>query len=192
MTREQVVRLTLLTACIFGFSIYMQKGTWVFPFPMYELSMLVALIALYFIDKKPGIIGVLAFTWTLLQLSTSQFVLEFFFDDQDFILFYDSALPDFLILGFVLVFLCWGILISLKLHQLIFRILGIIGCVLFISSYFASDFLDHAFLWAIIPLVGWFILLMLDEKEGTIHRNILFLFTFFFISKHLTLFWMGS
>lgn len=192
MTREQVVRLTILTACIFGFSIYMQKGTWVFPFPMYELSMLVALMALYFIDKKPGIIGVLAFLWALLQLSTSQFVLEFFFDDQDFILFYDSSLPDFLILSFVLVFLSWGILISLKLQQFIFRILGIIGCVVFISSYFVGAMLEHAFLWAMIPLVGWLILLILDEKEGTIHRNILFLFTFFFISKHLTLFWMGG
>ena len=192
MTREQVVRLAVLTACIFGFSIYMQKGTWVFPFPMYELSLLGALIALYFIDKKPGIIGFFAFTWGLLQLSTSQFALEFFFDDNDFNRFYDSAIPDFLLLGFVVVFLVWGILISLALHKKSLRISGIIACIIFVCSFFASTLIDHVFLWAMIPLVGWLILLMIDEKEGTIHRNILFLFTFFFISKHLTLFWMGG
>jgi len=188
MTREQVVRLTILTACIFGFSIYMQKGTWVFPFPMYELSLLGALIALYIVDKKkPGITGGLAFIWAILHLTTSQFVLEFFFDDHDFQRFYESAVPDFLLLGFSAVFLVWGILISLKSQKLALQVFGIIGCVAFITC-----FVLNAYLWAMIPLVGWLMLLVIAEKEGTIHRNILFLFTFFFLSKHLTLFWMGG
>ena len=143
MTREQVVRLTILTACIFGFSIYMQKGTWVFPFPMYELSLLGALIVLYIVDKKkPGVAGLLAFTWAILQLTTSQFALEFFFDDNDFQRFYDSAIPDFLLLGFALIFLIWGILISLKLKKITLRIFGILGCVAFVSC-----FVLNAYLW---------------------------------------------
>jgi hypothetical protein len=188
MTREHVVRLTILTACIFGFSMYMQKGTWIFPFPLYEGAMLAAMIALYLTDRKnPGITGVLAFTWGLLQLLASGFLLEFFVKGEDAVQFYETLTVDYLLLGFAAVFLLWGVLISLKMHRLPLKLLAIAGCFGFFTA-----FLFSAYLWAMIPLLVWLVSLFLDEKEATIHRNILFLFTFFFLSKYGTILLMGN
>jgi hypothetical protein len=187
MTREHVVRLTILTACIFGFSMYMQKGTWIFPFPLYEGAMLVAMIALYIVDRKnPGIVGLFAFTWGLLQLVASDFLLEFFVKGENAARFYETLTTDYLLLGFAAIFLTWGVLVSLKMHKTPLKILAISSCF----GFFVA-FVFNAYLWAMIPLLLWLVSLFFDEKEATIHRNILFLFAFFFLSEHGTIALLG-
>jgi hypothetical protein len=195
MTREHVVRFTVLTACIFGFSMYMQKGTWIFPFPLYEGAMLAAVLALYIVDrKKPGILGFLAILWAFLQVCASDFILEFFIRAEDAASFYESLITDYLLLSFAVFFLLWGVLVSLKLHRMPLKLLAVAGCF----GFFAA-FIFNAYLWAMIPLSIWLASLFFDEKdpvtglpETTIHRNVLFLFTFFFFSKYLTIALLGN
>jgi len=188
MTREHVVRLTVLTACIFAFSIYMQKGTWIFPFPLYEAALLPAVIALYVVDKKrPGITGILAIIWSLLQLCASQFVLEFFINDRNFEWFYESLITDYLLLFFVLILMVWGWVVSFGLGKILYRAMSWLAI-----AAFTACFILNAYYWAMLPLVVWLTVWIVAEREASIHRNILFLFTFFFLSKHLTLLFMGS
>lgn len=188
MTREHVVRLTVLTACIFGFSIYMQKGTWIFPFPLYEIAMLAAILGLFIVDRqRPSVTSLLAVTWALLQLSASDFILEFFVSGENADWFFESLVTDYLLLGFSLVFLAWGCLISSKLRKMALLTIAVLSCIAFTVCFIFNEYL-----WAMLPLVIWLVALFLDRKEATIHRDILFLFTFFFLSKYLTLYFMAG
>lgn len=188
MTREHIVRLTILTACIFGFSIYMQKGTWIFPFPLYELAMLAAIIALFIVERqRPSVTGLLALTWALLQLSASEFILEFFVSGEQAQWLFESLITDYLLLGFSFAFLVWGMLICWKLPNVLQAIGGTLCCLVFTGCFVFNEYL-----WAMFPLVTWLLILFLSKREATIHRNILFLFTFFFLSKHLTLFFLAG
>jgi hypothetical protein len=183
MTREHVVRLTILTACIFGFSIYMQKDTWIFPFPLYEVSMLAAIVLLYIADRKmPDLIGFTAIGWAVFQLIASDFILEFFLTERNFQWFEESFFIDYLLLGFALVFLVWGLFVSWQWKNLSLRVTGML-----MVTGFVGCFIFNSYLIAIAPLVAWLACFYADNKEASIHRNIVFLFTFFFLSKHLTL-----
>ena len=183
MTREHVVRLTILTACIFGFSIYMQKDTWVFPFPLYEISMLISIVLLYIADRRmPDMIGFTAIAWAIFQLIASDFILEFFITLDNVQWFEESLFIDYLLLGFAIVFLVWGVVVSWQWQKLWLRLTGML-----LVAGFVTCFVFNSYLWAMIPLVAWLVCFYLDRKEATIHRNIVFLFTFFFLSKYLTL-----
>lgn len=186
MTRERVVVLTILTACIYGFSNYMQKGTWIFPFPLYELATLAAVIALLIVDKKkPGFAEGLALVWALLQVGTSAFVQEIFLTEESAEVFFGKSIPDYFLLGFVVFFFAWSIVVAWKLKRLAWRV-GALAC----AGGFMTLFLLSQDVWAIAPLTGWLVCHFIDEKEGSIHRDILLLFTFFFASKALTLYFM--
>jgi hypothetical protein len=186
MTRERVVTLTILTACIYGFSNYMQKGTWIFPFPLYELATLVAVIALLIVNKKkPGFAEGLALVWALLQIGTSAFVQEIFLTEETAKVFFGKSIPEYFLMGFTAFFFAWSVVVAWKLKQLLLRI-----AALFCAAGFMTFFLLSMDLWAIVPLVGWLVCHFVDEKEGSIDRNMLFLFTFFFASKTLTLYFM--
>jgi hypothetical protein len=188
MTREHVVRLTILTACIFGFSIYMQKDTWIFPFPLYEISMLIAIVMLYIADRKmPDLIGFTAIGWAVFQLIASDFVLEFFINERNFHWFEESLFIDYLLLGFALVFLVWGLLVTWQWKELSLRVTGML-----LVAGFVGCFIFNSYLIAMAPLVAWLVCFYADSKEASIHRNIVFLFTFFFLTKHLTLAFMAE
>lgn len=188
MTREKVVRLTLLTACIFGFSIYMQKGTWIFPFPLYESAMFAAIVLLYIADKRPPqMAGALALLWALLQLAASPFILEFFVSDRNFQWLAESSFSDFLLLGFILVFVTWGLHVSLKMKHPFWRLLALPSVAAFGICFFMNSYLP-----ATIPLIVWLLCFYASEKSASIHRNIVFVFAFFFLTKHLTLHFMAS
>lgn len=188
MTREHVVRITILTACIFAFSMYMQKGTWIFPFPLYESAMLAALIALYIVDRQhPRITGFLALFWAIVQLCVSDFILDSILDAEQAEWFYGNRIRDYVLLGFLVVFAAWGTLVSLQLRKTVWKLAALAGCLVFPVLFFYGEYL-----WAMVPLVGWLVCLFADEQEATIHRNILFLFTFFFLSKYLTLVLLGE
>jgi hypothetical protein len=183
MTREQVVRLTILTACIYAFSMYMQKGTWIFPFPLYETAMLAAMAALYITDRKsPGVTGFLAFLWAALQLFASDFILEFFISSKNAEWFYANRITDYVLLAFLAVFTTWAAVVALNLQRQLFKVIAAVCCLAFPVLFFYGEYL-----WATAPLTGLLICLYADEREASIHRNILFLFTFFFLSKYLTL-----
>lgn len=188
MTRAQVVRLTVLTACIYAFSMYMQKGTWIFPFPLYEAAMLAALIALYAVDRKtPGPTGVLAFSWAALQVCASDFILEFFLGSEHADWFYGNRVPDYVLLVFLAVFSAWGAIVALKLRKQLLKLIALGCCLTFPVLFFYGEYL-----WAALPLLVQLVCLYADEREATIHRNILFLFTFFFLSKYGTLVLLGE
>lgn len=186
MARENVVRLTILTACIFAFSIYTQKGTWVFPFPLYESAMVLAIIALLIADKKrPGPLAYLALLWSLLQLAVSDFILEFIVNEENIDWFMNSLYLDLLQLSSWIFFFGWGIVAVFNFGKRSTKIGGIV-----LLTTFVGLVLNNAFVLAIFPLAGWLILFFTDRKEASLERHIAFLFTFFFLSKYLTLYFM--
>lgn len=186
MARENVVRLTILTACIFAFGIYWQKGTWVFPFPLYETAMVIAIISLLIADKKrPSALGLLAVTWSLLQLFVSDFILEFVVSEKNIRWFLESAYLDILQLISWGVFLLWGAWTMSRFKNVSLLVTGIIALLGFLALVLTNNQI-----LATIPLVIWLIVLFTERKETTLERQILFLFTFFFLSKYLTIFFM--
>lgn len=186
MARENVVRLTILTACIFAFSIFTQKGTWVFPFPLYESGMVLAIIALLIADKKrPGPLAYMALLWSLLQLAVSDFVLEFIINEKNIDWFLNSPYLDLLQLFSWIFFYCWGIAVVFNFEKMPTKIAGIV-----LLTAFVALVLSNAFILSVFPLVGWLVLFFADRKEATLERQIAFLFTFFFLSKYLTLYFM--
>jgi hypothetical protein len=188
MTREQVVRLTILTACIYAFSMYMQKGTWIFPFPLYESAMLAAMIALYIVGRTaPGIIGFLALSWSVLQLCTSDFILEFFITSENADWFFANRITDYVLLAFLVIFTSWAAIVALSLRKQAVKLIALLCCLAFPVLFFYGEYL-----WAIAPLTGLLVCLYADQREASIHRDILFLFTFFFLSKYLTLIFLGE
>ena len=188
MARENVVRLIILTACIFAFSIYMQKGTWVFPFPLYESAMVFAVVALLIADKKrPTFLGAMALIWSLLQLAVSDFILEFVINENTIDWFLNSLYLDLLHLTSWLFFFFWGIASVIQFRTLSTKIAGIT-----LLTTFVVLVVQNLFFPAIFPLVLWLILFFTDRKEATLERQIAFLFTFFFSSKYLTIFFMVS
>lgn len=188
MTRAHVVRITVLTACVYAFSIYMQKGTWIFPIPLYELALFPAIIALYIAGKeRPGAAGILALSWSFLHLVASQFVLEFFLDDDGLRWFYDHFVSDYLLLLYILLFTVWSWVISLKAGTMWPGVISGLA-----ATVFAACFVLGSPYWAMIPLVLFFVMRMFTDKDASVHRNILFLFTFFYLSRYLTLYFLGS
>ena len=187
MARENVVRLTILTACIFAFSIYWQKGTWVFPFPLYESAMAIAIVSLLIADKKrPSLLGIMALTWSLLQLAVSDFILEFIVNKDNINWFIKSGFLEMLEVASWLFFYFWGIVSVIRFRQTLTKVAGIVLLTTFIALV-----LQGFFVLGIIPLVLWLLLFFADRKEASLERQITFLFTFFFLSKYLTLYFMG-
>lgn len=186
MARENVVRITILTACIFAFGIYWQKGTWVFPFPLYETAMVIAIISLLIADKKrPSSLGLLALTWSLLQLLASDFILEFIVSEKNIDWFLESAYLDILQLISWGVFLLWGIWAMSRFKNVSLLATGIVTLLGFLSLVLTNNLI-----LATIPLTICLLVFFTERKEATLERQILLLFTFFFLSKYLTIFFM--
>lgn len=188
MARENVVRLTILTACIFAFSIYWQKGTWVFPFPLYESAMVIAVISLLIADKKrPSLLAIMALTWSILQLVVSDFILEFIVNEKNIDWFLKSSYLELLDVTSWLFFYFWGVATVIQFRQTLTKVAGIALLTVFIALV-----LQGYCVLGTIPLVVWLILFFVDKKEASLERQIAFLFTFFFLSKYLTIFFMVS
>lgn len=187
MNSERIVTLTILTSCIYGFSQFMQQGTWIFPFPLYEIGLLVAVIGIFITEKKRlQLTDYLALGWIIVAVISTPFVLEIAFGEQQLERYFDGALLDILSLFSAILLLFWGVLNAVQSKLAIHQIIGVGGTMAFCSLFI----LNHFYL-AIIPLSVWLIATLINKQSPLKVKCILGLYFFFYVSKYATLGLLG-
>ncbi len=182
MTSERISSLTILTACMFAFVHYMQYGIWIFPFALYKTALFVAILLMFILErKKLQLTGWLALGWSFTLMLTSRFILEIFVPEQRLPRLLNSLYVDFTFIAFCLIFVVWGILISLRTEKLWAKIGGV-ACALMLTTCF----LLNAYVWAVLPLIGWLVCIFQEKDRTHTHFAIVTLLAFFYITTWIS------
>lgn len=198
MISERIVLLAILTAGMYGISIYMDGGTFVFPFGLYKPAiLLVAIILLIANRKKPGLPEITLIISGVALAASSIFILQFFISDSEFEQ-NEQAVREFSawsFLTFVLFFFIWQILLAIQ-DKTIFRWLQIANafammlCLVMGTIYEAAS--REMFVWLIVPTSMWLLSVFLNRTPNPLHKSMAGLFGFVILSSWFSALFFGQ
>ena len=188
MSSERVGSLTILTACLYAFTQYLQNGIWIFPFVLYKIGLFLAIILMFIADKrKLKITEWLALGWSFALVLSSKFFLQFFVREQHMRAFSRGLFVDVMLLLFCLLFLVWAVIVSLRIPNRTARGLGV-----FFAVALGGAFLMNLYIWAAIQLIGWLFCIFQERDRTPTHFNIITLFAFLYFSAWITGAYLGG
>lgn len=139
----KTITLAILTVFVYAFSIFLQKGAFIFPFPLNELIFLIATIVIALNEfKNSKLISTLFISSAILNLFSSEFYWAIFLNTEQMTWFSKSIITDVLKISYYL-FLIFSIFKSFKLldkKKLIYSIFPIFGIIL--SLIFSVPFIE--------------------------------------------------
>lgn len=189
MISERIVLLAVLTAGMYGLSVFMKDGIFLFPFVLYKLGLfLVAVILLVANKAKIRLQELALLLWTFSLLLSSRPVYEIIFG-EDFLRQHQEGLLFFstwCLLGFVIFFFAWQILIALR-DKTIFRWLQIINASIMMMCFFLN-----MYEWMIVPFWMWILSVFLSRNENPLHKSFAGLFGFVFLSSWISALYFGK
>ncbi len=198
MISERIVLLAVLTAGMYGISIYMDGGTFVFPFGLYKPGiLLVAIILLIANRKKPGLPEITLLISGIALAASSTFILQFFISDSEFEQ-NEQAVREFsawLFLTFVLFFFFWQILLAME-DKTIFRWLQIANASAMMLCLVMGTISEAAsgemFVWLIVPTLMWLLSVFFNRTPNPLHKSMAGLFGFVIGSSWVSALFFGQ
>ena len=188
MTAQRIALLSILTTCMFGFSIYMQNGQFILPFPLFRIGLLGIVIALFITEKKQLIRSDwFLFAWSFCLAISSHFLLEIVFNEAT-MLQYKSEIDQFsaiALLLFACFFFLWQLmqLTSFRSFEQWLIILG--------AGMFFIGMLANFLILLPIGLVLWYIGLQISKNMRPITNAIALILQFIFISVIASMAYFG-
>jgi hypothetical protein len=188
MTAQRIALLSILTTCMFGFSIYMQNGQFILPFPLFRIGLLGIVIALFITEKKQLIRSDwFLFAWSFCLAISSHFLLEIVFNEAT-MLQYKSDIEQFsaiALLLFACFFFLWQLmqLTSFRSFEQWLIILG--------AGMFFIGMLANFLILLPIGLVLWYIGLQISKNMRPITNAIALILQFIFISVIASMAYFG-
>ncbi|MGV3609468.1 MAG: hypothetical protein ACO1N0_00870 [Fluviicola sp.] len=198
MISERIVLLAILTAGMYGISIYMDGGTFVFPFGLYKPGILLVAISLLIANrKKPGLPEITLIISGIALAASSIFVLQFFISDSEFEQ-NEKAVREFsawMFLAFVLFFFFWQILLAIQ-DKTIFRWLQIANAIAMMLCLVMGTVYEVAsremFIWLIVPTTMWLFSVFLNRTPNPLHKSMAGLFGFVILSCWFSALFFGQ
>jgi hypothetical protein len=189
MISERIVLLAVLTASMYGLSMYMSDGAFILPFGLYKVGLLlVAIILLIANRKKPGLMDVTLILWTLSLAISSKFIMQLVFTDTDFETKMDSLITfsSAFFLAFVLFFFAWQILLAFQ-DKTMYRWLQIANAVAMMICL-----MMNMFEWLIVPTWMWLMSVFLSRAENPMHKSVAGLVGFIIVSSWCSALYFGK
>lgn len=189
MISERIVLLAVLTASMYGLSMYMSDGAFIFPFGLYKVGLLlVAVILLIANRKKPRLMEVTLILWTLSLTISSKFIMQLLFTDSDFETRMDSLITfsSLFFLAFVLFFFAWQLLLAFQ-DKTMYRWLQIANAVAMMICL-----MMNMFEWLIVPTWMWLMSVFLSRAENPMHKSVAGLLGFIIVSSWCSALYFGK
>ncbi len=189
MISERIVLLAILTASMYGLSIYMQDGVFIFPFGLYKAGLfLVAVILLIANKKKIRLKETMLIVWTLSLAVSSKFIMQLLFTDSDFERNLDSMVlfSSWFFLAFALSFFTWQILLAFE-DKTMYRWLQIANAVAMMICL-----MMNMFEWLIVPTWMWLMSVFLNKAENPLHKSVAGLVGFIIVSSWCSALYFGK
>ncbi|MDR0801159.1 hypothetical protein [Fluviicola sp.] len=189
MISERIVLLAVLTAGMYGLSTLMRDGVFLLPFVLYKLGMFLVAVILLIANKtkirwQEGVL----LLWTGFLALSSKFIYEIVCSHR-YLSEHRGELQAFstwCLLGFVVFFFIWQVLIAL-LDKTIFRWLQIINASLIMICFFMN-----MFEWMIVPFWMWILSIFLSRNENSLHKSLAGLYGFVFLSSWISALYFGK
>ncbi|MFY8069870.1 MAG: hypothetical protein ACOVMG_07230 [Flavobacterium sp.] len=189
VTPLKVVALTSLTFIMFAVGIYFQNGVFLMPLALFKPALFfVVVISLIPRIKSIRLAEITLLIWTFLVAISSQFVLQFFYSEQEFETKSESILDfqNLILLAAIVVLFGWQIWCSFQLKGLM-RILNLINAIAFTTCL-----LTGLTEWLIVPLIMWVVTFNSLFFKQTVHYAIAIFLLFIVASIVLTAMYYGS
>lgn len=189
MKAQRLAFLAIVTTCMFGFSIYMQNGQFILPFPLFRIGLFGVVISMFFAEKhqlKRSDWFLLA--WTFCLAISSHFLLEICLSEAQMI-HYKPEINQFTaisLLLFACFFFCWQ-LSQVTSFRLFDHWLMLSGAVLFFVGMLAN-------LLILLPfgLLFWSIGLKISKNTQPITNAVALLLQFIFSAVIASIAYFGS
>lgn len=86
MTAQRIAFVSILTACMFGFSTLMQDGLFLLPFPLFRIGLFGIVLTLFIKEKKElKWADWFLFVWSFCLAISSHFLLEILFNETQLV-----------------------------------------------------------------------------------------------------------
>lgn len=197
MISERIVLLAVLTASMYGLSIYMQDGIYILPFGLYKVGvLLVAIILLIANRKKIRLIEVTMLIWGVALAASSKFVLQFFFSDSDFErdMVAINTFSAWSFLTFALFLFFWQLLLAFE-DKTIYKWLQVANAVAMLMclamGILFREVSDAMFVWLIVPTCMWLMTVFLSRNENPMHKSLAGLLGFVIVSSWCSALYFG-
>ena len=139
MTREaRTLFLSILTLTVYAVFIFIDQGSFVFPFPLNEFILL-AISAQFFWWNRTGNrwVGILTVVAGVCAVLSNQFFWMFFYDHESMTIFMEGVTTDYFQLAFYSLILIGGVVTMIRQKK---------GTALLFSALFVLSFIYGAFL----------------------------------------------
>ena len=197
MISERIVLLAVLTAAMYGLSIYMQDGTYILPFGLYKIGvLLVAIILLIANRKKIRLMEITMLIWGVALAASSKFVLQLFFSDSDFEkdMLAINAFSAWSFLTFAVFLFFWQLLLAFE-DKTIYKWLQIANAVAMLMCLVGGirfhQISDAMFVWLIVPTSMWLLTVFLSRNENPMHKSLAGLLGFAIVSSWCSALYFG-
>lgn len=197
MISERIVLLAVLTASMYGLSIYMQDELYILPFGLYKVGMLlVAIILLIANRKKIRLLEVTMLIWGAALAVSSKFVLQFFFSESEFEQNMEqiNAISAWSFLTFALFLFFWQVLLAFE-DKTIYKWLQIANAAAMLMclavGILSRQFSDIMFVWLIVPTCMWLTTVFLSRNENPMHKSLAGLLGFVIVSSWCSALYFG-
>ncbi len=141
MTREsRVILLAVLTLLAFAVLIYIEKGAFVPPLPLFELTFLIATVQIAWWNKEKVVPAILSVTTGIFLVLSTQLFWTFFFNVEKLTTFLNGPLPQLFRLVFILLTIVGSIFSAFKQKALVPSILS--GLFLLITTVSLFEYHD--------------------------------------------------
>lgn len=190
MKTDRLVPLTILSTCMYSFSVYMQSGSWIFPFPLYDWILLIVLLILYFGngDLRTNRMSYWLIAGTALYALNARFFLEIVCPEQYLESWLENIARDIIEIAALICTAIWMVSINWieRSKQPLFSVqfislLGLLICWAINLPYFA---------FAFATILGACLIISAKLRPYSI-QSFWMLWIFLFLSKYITLFWLA-
>lgn len=135
MTREiRTLFLAGLTLVIYAVSIFLDKGAFLFPFPLNEVLFLAISIQFFYWNRRPIAPGIISILAGLLWVLSNQFFWEIILPHEQTASFLAGSTTDWLLTAFYTILLIAGSIASIRQKSLTGVILGVLFASLLVFS----------------------------------------------------------
>ena len=188
MKAQRIAFLTIVTTCMFGFSIFMQNGQFILPFPLFRVGLFGIVVTLFIAEKQAlKRTDWFLIAWSFCLAISSRFLIEICYSEAQLQL-YQSAINQFSAISlvfFAVFFFIWQLLqlTSFRTFDQWFMFAG--------ASLFFFGMLANWLILLPFGLVLWTIGLKLSNNTNPITNAVALLLQFVFVAVIASIAYFG-
>jgi hypothetical protein len=182
MTSERIVLLSILTACIYAITIFMESGVFLLPFGLFKPALFIIALSLAIVNKRFGWQEITLLLATLALALSSKFFLQFVISHERM---HTSQVEietfvSFSLIAATLFLLTWQVLIAWE-DRTQFRWLQIINAVVMLTCIWMN-----MYVWLIVPTLMWLMSVFLSRNQNPMHKSFAGLLGFVIVSSWIS------